>query len=174
MTLNFRGIPYQQIALDACLPLAQRFQAEHKDWHFHILPPDCLHNPFPGEYALVMEDDTSATPYIAQAGDSFPEVDKVLVRMLHGDSILDVSASAEPEELAGSRILAHLRDLHMSGANWHHHMHFPGCVINPLPGQWSISVESPGFLFVEAFAEERIGVLREVELLFFGKDGGQV
>jgi hypothetical protein len=174
MTLNFRGIPYQQIELDACLPLAQRFQAEHKDWHFHILPPDCLHNPFPSEYALVMEDDTSATPYIAQAGDSFPEVDKVLVRMLHGESILDVSASAEPEELAGSRMLANLRDLHMSGSTWHHHMHFPGCVINPLPGQWSISVESPGFLFVEAFAEEPIGVLREVEMLFFGKDGGQV
>jgi hypothetical protein len=174
MTLNFRGIPYQQIALDACLPLAQRFQAERKVWHFHILPPDCLHNPFAGEYALVMEDDTNARPYIAQAGDSFPEVDKVLVRMLHGDSILDVSASVEPEELASSRILAHLRDLHRSVATWHHHMHFPGCVINPLPGQWAISVESPGFLFVEAFAEEPIGVLREVELLFFGKDGGQV
>lgn len=152
MTLRFRGIPYQQIALDACLPLAKRFQGEGKDWHFHVLPPDCIHNPFPSQYALVMEDDTSATPYIAQAGNSFPEVDKALVRMLHGDSILDACASAAPAELEGAKILAHLRDLHMAGAIWHHHMHFPNCVINPLPGQWSISVESPGFLFVEAFA----------------------
>lgn len=172
MTLTFRGIRYTQIDLDDCLPLAKRLQEDGKHWHFHVVSPVCLHNPFAGEYALVLEDDDTATPYIAKAGKTFPEVDKVLVRMLHGDTILERSANKRIEDAGSSRILSHIEDLQVRGEPWHHHMHFPSCVFNPLPGQWSISVESLRMLMVEAFECEPVDVLREVELMYFENLGG--
>lgn len=46
-------------------------------------------------------------------------------------------------------------------------MHFPGCVFNPHPGTWSISVESEGLLLAEAYDAEPVDVLRQVELSYF-------
>jgi hypothetical protein len=167
MTLNFHGIPYQEIALDACLPMAERFQTEGRRWHIHVLSPGCLHNPFGEDYALVIEDDTTSTPYIANSGAGFPEVDKVLVKMLHGDDILDAPVAHPDAGARSSRLLAHLRGLQDNGEPWHHHMHFPTCVFNPHAGHWAISIESPGLVFAESFAEEPVAVLREVEVLYF-------
>ncbi|MGI1661035.1 hypothetical protein ACRDNQ_02245 [Palleronia sp. KMU-117] len=167
MTLTFRGTSYSKVDLEACLPLAQRLRAEGRHWHFHVLSPTCLHNPLAGEYALVIEDDDAATAYIAKAGETFPEVDKVLVRMLHGDTIFDGASDRRFEDTRSSRILAHLQGLQARGEPWHHHMHFPSCVFNPSPGKWSISVESVGLLVAEAFEREPVDVLREVERMYF-------
>ena len=164
MTVTHRGITYQQIAQSDCLSLAQNLAKDGKHWHSHVLSPGCLHNPFKG-YALVIEDDTAAIPYISDCGNAFPEVDKDLVKMLHGADILDSSQRAGL--VPPSQVLNHLAVLQEQMTPWHHHMHFPGCAFNPHPGKWSISVESPDLLVAEAFGAEPIDVLREVEVLYF-------
>ena len=125
-----------------------------------------MHNPYPG-YALVIEDDAANTPYIADSGANFPEVDKDLVRMLHGADILDADTAAA-SEMPPLRLLDHLMALQSAQIPWHHHMHFPSCAFNPHPGKWSISIESPDILFAGAFGTEPVDVLREVEVLYFG------
>jgi len=146
-----------------------------------VLTPGCLHNPEPAQYGLVIEDDTEHVAWLAHSP-GFPEVDKDLVRMLHGDDILDASKvsgnrDGAGEGVAASTLLPRLAALDAQGPGWHHHMHFPDCVFNPHHGQWAISVEDgQGGLFSETYPAEPVDVLREVEVIYFrrfeGKPGG--
>ena len=158
----YRGFNYQEIALDECLLLAQSLAKDGKPWHSHV------QNPFAGVFALVIEDDDSAIPYVANSGAAFPEVDEELVKMLHGANILDASkARSAMSSLVASRVLAHVQTLQTDGIVCHHHMHFTSCAFNPHPGKWSISIESPDVLFAEASGTELVDVLREIEVLYF-------
>lgn len=169
MSVTYRGITYQEIALDDCLSLAQGLARDGKHWHSHVLSPGCIQNPFAGVYALVIEDDHGQVPYIANSGTAFPEVDKDLVKMLHGADILDASKVATSlDNLPPSRLLTHVQTLQADAVAWHHHMHFPRCAFNPHPGKWSISIESPDMLVAEAFEAEPVDVLRQIEVLYFG------
>src|SRR5690242_5873391 len=87
-TISHGLVTYTVISLDSCLGLAREFRQARKTWHFHVLSPACMHNPNPGQYATVIENDTDGVPYIALSI-GFPGVDKDLVKMLHGDDILD-------------------------------------------------------------------------------------
>lgn len=168
MDLSFRGITYNRIDLQDCGALGDALHEAGTPWHFHVLSPVCLHNPFAGQYALVIENDAAHTAFIAEAGADFPEIDKKLVKLLHGDDILDhKTVSRDPASVAASRLLSHLHALQASGEPWHHHMHFPGCVFNPHPGKWSISVESEGLMIAEAYDAEPVDVLRQVEVIYF-------
>lgn len=165
-TVDYGGVRFARITLEDCLPLAQRLQAAGGGWHSHVLSPGCRHNPFPDHYAVVIEDDGAAIAHIAEGTQAFPEVDKALVKMLHGDDILDASALTGA---GGDCALLHqLQDVQAQGVAWHHHMHFPDCVFNPHPGDWSIAVETPTGAFSEAFPAEPVDVLRAVEVLYFG------
>jgi|GEM_PF-589346 len=163
------------IALDDVLDLAVNLQQTGQAWHSHVLPPGtkCRHNPYPDNYAIVIEDDTRSQAYIAPS-DGFPQVDKQLVRMLHGDDILEVveNSAAMREKIAACQLLQKLRKLHDEGRDWHHHMCFPKCIFNPNPGRWSIIIES-GMAgrdyFYESWNDEPLAILREIELLFFGR-----
>lgn len=168
MDMIFRGITYRQVTLAECGARGEALHAAGTPWHFHVLSPVCLHNPFAGHYALVVENDATHDAWIADAGAEFPEIDKHLVTLLHGEDILDhAAAPGKPEAVTSSRLLVHLRSLQAAGEAWHHHMHFPGCVFNPHPGTWSISVESEGLLLAEAYDAEPVDVLRQVELSYF-------
>ncbi|MDQ2068113.1 hypothetical protein Q9295_17205 [Xinfangfangia sp. CPCC 101601] len=164
-TVDVNGTNFRKIAMDDCLALVEGFQAAGKKWHSHVLSPICNHNPFAGCYAVVVEDDAEGVPYIAQGDASFPEIDKAFVKMLHGDDILD--AAAVTGDLPDSLLVDHVRGLQARGAPWHHHMHFPTCAFNPHPGQWSISIEAQGSFMSEAYADEPIDVLRQVEVYYF-------
>lgn len=164
MTVTHRGITFQQIDQGDCLALAENLAKDGKHWHSHVLSPGCQHNPFPG-YALVIEDDDAGIPFIADCSTAFPEVDRDLVKMLHGADILDANQPAGT--IPQSQVLDHLAVLQEKMTKWHHHMHFPGCAFNPHPGKWSISVESPDLLVAEAFETEPVDILREVEVLYF-------
>lgn len=167
--LSHRDIAYRIIPPDDCLALGSALHESGKKWHLHVLSPDCIHNPRPGCYGLVIEDDTDGVPYLAFS-DKFPEVDKDLVKMLHGDDILDASkvSGVGGQEQPTSLLLAHVIGLDASGVEWHHHMHFPDCVFNPHPGQWSISVEDgKGGVFSETYDEEPGDILREIEVIYF-------
>ncbi|QKV20032.1 hypothetical protein [Oricola thermophila] len=164
-----REIVYRIVPLDECLGLAESLALAGKRWHSHVLSPGCDFNPRPDRYALVIEDDTDDVTYLAYSH-GFPEVDKELVKMLHGDDILDASATSggDNPEVAASTLLPRLREIDAAGANWHHHMHFPDCTFNPHPGKWSISVEDgAGNAFSEVYDDEPVDVLREVEVIYF-------
>lgn len=168
--IDHGSVSYNVIPLDSCLAFATELQNAGKHWHSHVLSPGCEHNPYEGQYAIVIEDDAEAKAYIA-ASDGFPEVDKVLVKILHGDDILDPNktAAATGTDPVSSPLLERLRDIDARDVPWHHHMNFPSCAFNPTKGRWAITVESLEGNFHESFDDEPIDVLREVEVLYFGK-----
>lgn len=161
-------VDYRVIALDDCLPLVEGFIAAGKKWHSHVLSPGCAFNPYPALYAIVVEDDAGHVAYIAPS-EGFPEVDKTFVKMLHGDDILDEAAAAagDPALVAGSALLAKVREIDAARIAWHHHMNFPDCALNPHRGRWAITVESDAGTFSESYDDEPKAVLREVEVLYF-------
>lgn len=173
--LHHGGIAYRIVPPDDCLALGTALHASGKKWHLHVLSPDCIHNPAPGRYGLVIEDDTDGIAYLAFS-DTFPEADKDLVKLLHGDDILDASmvSAAGREAMPASPLLARIIELDASGAEWHHHMHFPDCVFNPHRGHWSISVEDgKGGVFSEAYDGEPADILREIEVIYFRRHDGE-
>ena len=117
-------------------------------------------------FDLVIEDDTDGKAYIAPSS-GFPEVDKDLVKMLHGDDILSEEAAGKAP--IKSPLLDRLRDLDVRDVPWHHHMNFPACAFNPTKGKWAITVESAEGTFHESYDDEPVDVLREVEVLYFRK-----
>jgi hypothetical protein len=164
--VNPRGITFQVIPMDQCIGLAESLQSQSRPWHSHAIWPGCLESPYPN-FAVVIEDPVSGRSFISPS-ESFPEVDKVLVRMLHGDAILnpvrEKGASDAPVE---SKVLDVVRAAVARGADWHHHMCFPDCVFNPEPGKWTISVESEDQTSSESWDQEPFDVLWELEILCF-------
>ncbi|QIB34962.1 hypothetical protein [Ancylobacter pratisalsi] len=167
-TLTRGDITYRVIALEYCLPLVEGFIAAGTKWHSHVLSPGCTFNPYEGLYAIVVEDDGAHVAYIAPS-QGFPEVDKTFVKMLHGDDILDegTARAADPAEVAGSALLARVREIDAQGVHWHHHMNFPACALNPHRGHWAITVESDAGTFSESYDDEPKTVLREIEVIYF-------
>ncbi|KRB31165.1 MULTISPECIES: hypothetical protein [Mesorhizobium] len=167
-TITHGNVDYRVVPLENCLDLVKQIQAAGRRWHSHVLSPGCDFNPYDGLYAIVVEDDADGVVYIAPS-DGFPEVDKVFVKMLHGDDILDVQATlGENGELARtSALLARVVEINSQGIAWHHHMNFPDCVLNPHRGRWAITVESASGTFSESYEAEPKSVLREIEVLYF-------
>lgn len=167
--LHHGGIAYRIIPPEDCLGLGNALHASGKKWHLHVLSPDCVHNPEPGRYGLVIENDTDGITYLAFSSE-FPEADKDLVKILHGEDILDASKASGSGQgaLPVSQLLSRVIELDASDADWHHHMHFPDCVFNPHRGRWSISVEDGnGGMFSETYGEEPADILREIEVIYF-------
>lgn len=154
------------IPIEACLDLAERLTSSQHRWHSHVLTPDCARNPFP-RYAIVIEDDHAHRVYVATS-ESFPDVDKDLVKMLHGPDIIDrQSATAAAGARTESPILDRVSAIDRAGRSWHHHMCFPACAFNPEPGRWTIEVEAGRSSWSESWDEEPADVLREIEVMFF-------
>jgi hypothetical protein len=160
---------YEEVALGSCLDLAMKLTGAQKKWHSHVLSPHCVLNPYPEQFAIVIEDDTDGVSYIA-ASDGFPEVDRELVKMLHGDDILDEAKSrlGGADVSIDSELLARVVELNDRGVPWHHHMNFPDCVFNQRKGKWAITVESgTGDIAYETYDHEPKEILREIEVLYF-------
>lgn len=167
-----RGISFHEIPMEACVDLAKSLKAESHRWHSHAIWPGCVESPYP-DYAVVIEDSESGRSFIS-ASETFPEVDKVLVRMLHGDDILDPGrshgATGAPIE---SKVLDKVRAAVAKGASWHHHMCFPDCIFNRVPGKWTILVESDDHACWEAWDTEPTDVLWELEILCFSQEDNE-
>jgi hypothetical protein len=162
---------YTEVPLKDCLSLGTRLIQEGHHVHFHVLSPDCKFNPDPDRYAFLIENNSEDITYLAFS-ESFPEVDKDLTKLQFGDSILDEASSrlAETGFVEHSIVLRRILDLQKEGRTWHHHMHFPRCVLNPQKGRWTISVEAngqPEKSTVEAYEERPTDILREIEILYF-------
>lgn len=154
------------VPLESCLDLARRLQALQHPWRSHVLPPDCDRNSFP-RHAVVIEDDRERRVYAAPSRD-FPEVDRDLVRMLHGNDIVDRgSTAAATGGRIDSALIGRVRAIDGSGRPWHHHMCFSACAFNPEPGRWTIDLESGDSSWSESWDDEPVDVLREIEVMFF-------
>lgn len=141
--------------------LARRWSSERRPWHHHVLDPGCRHNPG-GGHLLMLEEDVGGAIYTAST-DGFPEADTILVTLLHGDSVLDVTQSGQVE----STLIDVVDRLAATSREWHHHMHFPTCRLNPAPGTWTIAIESGEESWHDSWPDEPLDVLREIELRYF-------
>ena len=68
---------------------ARLWQAQGKRWHFHMLTPGCVFNERRAKHAFVLENRTDHQTYVVYSDEPHMEADRELVRMLHGDTILD-------------------------------------------------------------------------------------
>lgn len=165
-TIEHGSRSYTVLPLERCAAVAESLQSASRPWHSHALWPGCIENPFP-DFGVVIESQEDGKTYVAQS-DVFPEVDKVLVRMLHGDEILDPSRERSAAEASvESTVLDLARVADANGTAWHHHMCFPDCVFNPEPGRWTISVESGDDLVWDSWESEPADVLWQLEILCF-------
>ena len=173
-TLKHNGITYTEIESDSCVAFGTSLHEAGKKWHIHVLPPACPYNPYAKFYAMVIEDDSEGRAYISPS-EAFPEADRVLVQLLHGEDVLQSASHDEHCEhaLVSSPLLDRVRRLSNEGTHWHHHMHFPECVINPHPGQWTLSIDTENEQFTEIYADEPFDVLRELEVIHFAELDGK-
>lgn len=161
---------YREIPLADCTALGRRLQEEKRSWHIHVLAPDCRLNPKPGLYAFVIEDNTGDEIHVAFSEERPREPNLELLKLLHGDAVLDEAPSSAGAQTAPpSPLAARVRDLHERGIGWHHHMHFPDCKLNPHPGRWAISLEADDrdTVETEAYDEEPHDVLSAIEIIYF-------
>lgn len=171
-----KDFDYAPATVADCVAAAERFAAAGNDWHNHVLKPDCLLNPHRGLYGLVIENTTTGE-ILAYFDKTNPIAEeKYIVELRHGKNITQSAGSgggdaAKPAEPA---LLGHARALTEAGADWHHHMLMPGCIFNPNPGRYTITLEKSGgdaVLDSHVSDDEPDAVLREVEHLFFTKEG---
>ena len=139
-------------------------------WHFHSLRPDCAFNPRRDRYALVLENRTNGQAIIVYSDEEFSEISQELVKIVHGESILDrEQISDSPSNELFEQVMKRAGELQGEGVAWHHHMLFPDCVFNQHRGQWNIAFESgEGAEIVEVlYDEEPIADLRRIEVAYF-------
>lgn len=163
---------YREVPLSECATLGHRLQDQGRSWHIHVLAPDCRMNPKPGRFAFVIEDRTDEETYVAFSPERPRAVNLELLKVLHGEHVLDRPAGQDDDAAAAeSPLVSRIRDLDRRGVAWHHHMHFPDCMLNPHPGKWAISLEAADSDTVEseAFAEEPHEVLSAIEIIYFSK-----
>lgn len=164
---------YHEIPIEDCLGLVHELIKEGREWHSHALSPGCRFNPYDDLYAVMIEDSTSNKIFIASSV-FFPEVDKKLVTMLHGENILsEDSALISDENVCSSELLQRVVELNERKAHWHHHMNFPKCLMTPHTDKWMITVETDSESFEEEYDEEPKEILNHLEVIYFKNFDGK-
>ncbi len=169
---------FTEASLRECTAAAERFTGQGANWHNHVLKPTCMFNPRPGTYALVIENNSSGKILVHFADANPVEEEQYIVKLRHGAAILASPPAAAGTPSSGPsepEILARIRDLSERRADWHHHMMFPDCVLNPRRGEWLITLEVSGEQDILQYASdtEPFETLREIENLFFAQETGR-
>ncbi|MCL5675942.1 MAG: hypothetical protein M1120_02345 [Patescibacteria group bacterium] len=159
----------QKISAKDILDKGQEMTKSRKDWHFHILTPDCQLNS-EKQYALVLE--TSEEVFICYS--SQPEMDtgKQLVQLLQGRDVVSQNQQASEQLLVSpdvEKILSRVKDMNAKGQFWHHHMLFPFCTFNKHQGKWTIVFEDlDNKEILESVSDkEPKADLKQIESLFY-------
>jgi len=159
-------------SIEAVVRTAELASASSKKWHFHILSPTCCFNQQGKQYALLVEIPADQETFIAYCADRPAEQGKKLVALLHGAKVLQGTGSAiqATHEITAS-IIARARNLNSRGIQWHHHMLFPDCALNPSPGKWTLLFEDPetGEKLSAVYDSEPLNDLQQVEALFYAQ-----
>ena len=160
----------EEMTLAEVLEKAKLWQAQEKSWHFHVLAPDCVFNERRDQYALVLENRTDNQTYVLYGADNYAQVSQVLVKMLHGESILDKNKGTTSSGHEKMRtILQKAQEFNREHVPWHHHMLFPDCIFNKHQGWWNIVFEDKdkGEVSEVLYDQEPVDDLRSIELLYF-------
>lgn len=99
-------------------------------WHFHILTPGCDFNETE-RYAFILEDLNNQRAYIHYSDQAEKGLGEKLVRLLHGDKVLNQESPATTYQPSPTvqRIAERAQTL-KQGTEWHHHLFFPACRFN--------------------------------------------
>lgn len=162
----------KEVMIDEIQRLAESWQAQEKQWHFHMLTPKCDFNNRSDQHAFVLENRSDKETFVTYSSVRYMDVGKRLVQLLHGEKVLsDAEPSSSLSNETIREIVARAEGLNSHGILWHHHMLFPDCVFNKHLGMWNIVFEDnqSGGILEALYEEEPTGDLRSVELLYYAQ-----
>ncbi len=160
----------KEIIIQELLKKAKQLQEQGKDWHFHMLTPDCIFNVRSDKHAFVLENRTDNETHVVYSDERYMEVGQKLVKMLHGNEILDENkGTSKLRDEKIQIILQKAKELNERNIPWHHHMLFPDCIFNKHKEKWCIVFEDPEEDKTIEFVSDREPkeVLRKIEILYY-------
>lgn len=159
-----------KIRKNQILKTAQVWARAKKQWHFHILTPECLLNDT-SQYVLVLENTTDGQVLACYSAKPYMDLGKKLVAILHGNVVQpqqDQEVKSQPSPSAWE-IIQRAKQLNQQGIAWHHHMLFPGCKYNKHKDKWVIIFEDKltGEILESVSDTEPKNDLKYIETLFY-------
>ena len=112
----------QETTIQEIIQKAKDFQKQGKKWHFHMLTPDCTFNQRKDKQAFILENETDSESYVTYSDKRYMEEGKMLVKMIHGDSIVSEEPIESQEDENINKIVEKAKRLNEQGIHWHHHM----------------------------------------------------
>lgn len=131
----------KEISFDELEAHAESLAEKNKEWHFHMLTPQCQFNKR-NTHAFVLENTTDNQVYVVYSEDRNMSLGKKLVKLLHTEEVTEKPETAQPSTQI-QKPLERMRELNAQNISWHHHMFFPNCVYNKFKGKWNITFEDP-------------------------------
>lgn len=134
----------EEASLDVIREKAHDFAGRGKNWHFHILTPDCLFN-LKRRYAFILEDTEDKQYFVHYSNQLESKLGRELAPMLHGAKVFQQAENDNkytPSQ-AVQHMLARAGELSALRTEWHHHMLFPGCRYNKNAPKYTLVFEDP-------------------------------
>ncbi len=155
--------------IDSLVSIAKRINSEGKNWHFHMLTPDCMFNQREDKQAFILEDSSGGETCVVYSNERYMDIGKELVELLHGKTITKRREGSKGIGHNIEVILEKARELNKKGVRWHHHMLFPVCIFNKHIGKWNIVFEDKEeSRILESISDnEPVNNLREIEILYY-------
>lgn len=159
----------EDITIEELERKARLFQEQGKKWHFHMLTPDCHFNSNEKKHAFVLENNSDNEFFVTYSDERHMEVGKRLVKIIHGNKILEENEKRDISDPAMRQIIERAKGLNNKSKLWHHHLLFPACIFNKHKGKWNIIFEDKeNDKILEAiFDNEPVNELREIEILYY-------
>jgi hypothetical protein len=152
-----------ETTIDDIKKIAHRLHDEKKEWHFHILTPDCMLNKSK-KHAFILEDISDDETYVHYSAERQLEAGKELVTLLHKIDTTQKGTSDKNILVIKKRA----EEFNKKNIPWHHHMLFPQCAFNK-HGKWCIIFEDKenGKIIESVTDEEPMENLSIIEKLYY-------
>jgi hypothetical protein len=159
-SINLKQLKHQASALNNA----------DKQWHFHILTPECVLNNS-GKFALIIENTTDEDISEYYFNEAPMELGKELVKLLYGNKILKEEKVTKPMPPEMQAMINRAKELSIQGKHWHHHMLFPSCIYNKHKDKYSILFEDPETKEMMEYLsnDNPVEELNEMEILYYNQ-----
>jgi hypothetical protein len=141
-------------------------KAGHK-WHFHMLTPGCIFNQSK-KHTFILEDTDGKKIYAAYSDKRNMVLGQKLVKIIHGNGVLEKSDSPVKNPTMKS-VIGQAKKLNGKNIPWHHHLLFPDCIFNDHKGMWNIVFEDQGKITEVVYEKEPKEDLRQIEILYYAQ-----
>lgn len=166
----------EEVSRERIEEIAKQLHKNDKDWHFHLLTPDCVLNPRDDKHTFVVEDTDENRVFVTYTEERQFGLGEELYELLHQDLDDEESGEEANGELSEKveRIVERADELNQEKIPWHHHTLFPGCVFNE-HDQWCILFEDPetGETIEPLYGEEPETDLQAIEKLYYSQEGAK-